>query len=73
MAYTISSGMGGWGGGGGVKILEKYLLVGSDIFMLVEEGVLLGGRGGHEIVNLELHNPSIKSIFRITKLICLYF
>ena len=72
MAYTISSGMegGGWRWG---QNFRKVFAGGVRYFYLGGGGCIIRGEGGHEIVNLELHNPSIKSIFRITKLICLYF
>ena len=61
----------------GLKIFEKYLLGGrgSEIFILVG-GCTVGGGGDNfvggslEILkeNLKMHNPSTKSIFKITSL-----
>ena len=63
-------------GGGGVTFLEKYLLERGGVRNFYFGGGLYcwGSnfvRRGHRILkeNLKLHNPSIKSIFRITSLI----
>ena len=63
MAFTPLSSLGG--GGGVLKILEKYLL-GGQKFLFWLGGNFFGG--GHRILkeNLKLHNPSMKIIFRIT-------
>ena len=58
-------------GKGGGKIFRKVFAWGSEICVLV------GGDFddvGHGISkgNLKLHNPSIKSVFRITNLICFF-
>ena len=77
---SLQLGGGGWGGGGWgqeEKFQESLCWVGSEIFILVVGGYVVGGRGnfvgrrGHVILKqkLKLHKTSIKSIFGITKLI----
>ena len=74
-AWHASPSSWGGGGGGGVTFLEKYLLERGVRNFYFGGGLYCWGsnfvRRGHRILkeNLKLHNPSTKSIFRITSLI----